>query len=57
MPNHRRTLKRATQATTRAVRLPGGSHDRRPLLAPAQVIADDVPRSGNDTGIPVRAKQ
>jgi len=44
MPNHRRTLRHASEATTRTVRFPGGSHDRRPLLAPAQVIASPETR-------------
>jgi serine/threonine protein kinase len=44
MPNQRRTLNHASAATTRTVRLRGGPLDRRPLLAPAQVIASPETR-------------
>jgi serine/threonine protein kinase len=44
MPNQRRTQKHASAATTRTVRFRGGPPDRRPLLAPAQVIASPETR-------------
>ena len=44
MPNHLRTLRHASAATTRSVRFPGGPLNRRPLLSPAQVIASPETR-------------